>query len=53
MALCLLRYPGLIFTATGALEDINTTIIYINFLFKKKEWLQNNTDKVICFTIYI
>jgi hypothetical protein len=52
MALCLSGHPGLACTATGASEDINTTAVYTDFLFRKKEWLQNGTDKVICFKIY-
>jgi hypothetical protein len=52
MALCLSGHPGLAYTAAGASEDINTTAVYISFLFKKKEWLQNGTDEVICFKIH-
>jgi hypothetical protein len=40
-------------TATGASEDINTTAVYTDFLFRKKEWLQNGTDEVVWFKIYI
>ena len=36
-------------TATGVSEDINTTAVYTSVLFKKKEWLHNGTDKVVCF----
>jgi hypothetical protein len=44
---------GLACTATGASEDINTTAVYTGFLFRKKEWLQNGTDEVVCFKIHI
>jgi hypothetical protein len=36
MALCLSGHPGLACTAAGASEDINTTAIYTDFLFRKK-----------------
>jgi hypothetical protein len=44
-------HPGLACTAAGASED-NTIAVYTEFLFGKKEWLQNSTDEVVWFKIY-
>ena len=53
MDLCLSGHPGLACTATGASEDINITTVYTDFLLGKKEWLQNDTDEIVWFQIYI
>jgi hypothetical protein len=48
----LVKAPGLACTAAGALEDINITAGYTDFLFGKREWPQNDTDEVVWFKIY-
>jgi hypothetical protein len=53
MALCLLGHSGLACTVTGASEDINTTAVYINFLVRKKKWLQDGANEIIWLKIHI
>jgi hypothetical protein len=48
----LVRAPGFGLHGGGGVRSINTTAVYTDFLFRKKEWLQNDADKVVWFKIY-